>query len=100
MEIGDHITQVGFALALIITLVFGLGFVMKRLNSGGFSASGDIKIVASTFLGPKERVVLLEVKDRHVLIGVNGQGISALSEFPAEPESESPFAGVMKEVQP
>jgi len=83
MEIGAHIPQVALALALIVALVLGLGFVIKRLNQGGMRHSGGrIKVVATTFLGPKERVLLLEVNDRQILVGVNASGINALTEFP------------------
>lgn len=81
MEIGDHITQVGLALALIVALVIALGYVVKRLNHGGLRNAGDIKVVATTFLGPKERIVLVEVKGRQVLVGVNPQSIRTLTEF-------------------
>ena len=89
MEVAAHIPQVALALALIVALVVGLGFVIKRLNQGGLRQGGDIKVVASTFLGPKERVLLLEVNDRQILVGVNPNCIQALSEFPAGPGFES-----------
>ena len=81
MELSDHISQIAMALALIVALVIGLGWLVKRLNSSRFSGAGEIRIVASSYLGPKEKVVLLEVRDRQVLVGVNAQGISALGDF-------------------
>lgn len=95
MEVGAHIPQVALALALIVALVLGLGFVIKRLNHGGMRQGGDIKVVASTYLGPKERVLLLEVNDRHVLVGVNPNCIQALTEFPAT----AAFQQTLQEVQ-
>jgi flagellar protein FliO/FliZ len=101
MELSEHITQIAGALALIVALVVGLGWLVKKLNHGGFSGNGDIRIVASTFLGPKEKVLLLEVKDRQVLIGVNAGGITALSEFAADTAVSAPgaFAGVLAEAK-
>jgi flagellar protein FliO/FliZ len=89
MEMGDHILQVLLALGLVVGLVVALGFAMKRINSGGFKSGGEIKVVASTFLGPKERILLLQVRDRQVLVGANPNGIRALSEFPAPPGGSS-----------
>jgi flagellar protein FliO/FliZ len=89
MEVAAHIPQVALALVLIVALVVGLGFVIKRLNHGGLRQGGDIKVVASTFLGPKERVLLLEVNGRQILVGVNPNCIQALSEFPAAPGFQS-----------
>ena len=94
MELSEQIVQVGLALALIIVLVVGLGFAVRRLNSGSFKSAGDIRIVASTFLGAKERVLLLEVKDRHVLIGVTPQGMTSLGDFArSQGENHSPGEG-------
>jgi flagellar protein FliO/FliZ len=100
MEIGDHILQVLLALGLVIGLVVALGFAMKRINSGSFKSGGEIKVVASTFLGPKERILLLQVRDRQILIGANPQGIRALGEFPVPPgddESGSGFERALRE---
>lgn len=87
MEIGEHISQVGLALALIVALVVALGYVVKRLNHGGLRNAGDIKVVATTYLGPKERILLVEVNGRQILLGVNAQSIRALSEFETEVSS-------------
>lgn len=93
MEIGEHITQIGLALALIVALVVALGYVVKRLNQGGLRNAGDIKVVASTFLGPKERILLVEVNDRQILVGVNPQSINALSEFQVSEAGAGAHAG-------
>ena len=99
MEIGDHIAQVGFALLLIVALVVGLGFLLRRLNQGGLGSSGDIRVVASTFLGPKDKVMLVEVRGRELLLGVNGQAITSLAEFPAPAEAVQPFSKVLDEAR-
>lgn len=101
MELSEHITQIAGALALIVALVVGLGWMVKKLNHGGFSGNGDIRIVASTFLGPKEKVLLLEVRDRQVLIGVNAGGITALGEFSTDAEinASGGFSGVLAEAR-
>lgn len=101
MELSDHISQIAAALVLIVALVVGLGWLVKRLNHGSFSAAGDIKVVASTFLGPKEKVLLLEVKNRQVLIGVNAQSITALGEFelPDSTQQSGSFANVLTEAK-
>ncbi len=101
MEISEHISQVGLALALIVALVVALGYVVKRLNHGGLRNAGDIKVLATTYLGPKERILLIEVKGRQILLGVNAQTIRALSEFDtvasrSQPESTISFDKVLE----
>ena len=89
MEVAEHIPQVAIALVSIVAIVLGLGFVVKRLNHGGLRPNGEIKVVASTFLGPKERVLLLEVRKRQILVGVNPHCIQTLAEFPESADFSS-----------
>jgi flagellar protein FliO/FliZ len=101
VEISEHISQIALALALIIGLVVGLGLLVKRLNQGSLSGAGEIKVVASTFLGPKEKVLLIEVRGRQILIGVNSQSITALGQFDgvSPPQADAGFSRVLAEVQ-
>ena len=59
MSPADNIWQVALALTLIVGVVMLLGFLAKRfqLNKGG--GSGHLTIVDSAYLGPKERLVLI-----------------------------------------
>ena len=71
MQMGDHILQVLLALGVVVGLVVALGYAMRRINGGHLKTGGDIRVVASQFLGPKERILLLEVKDRQIRQGVS-----------------------------
>lgn len=96
MEISEHIVQVLLALGFVVALVVGLGLLVRRMNQGNFRAAAEIRIVASTFLGAKERIVLVQVRDRQILLGVNSQCINALGEF-ASPEPAPAFDSVLRE---
>lgn len=98
MEMGDHVLQVLLALGLVVGLVVALGYAMRRINGGHIRSGGEIRVIASQFLGPKERILLIEVKDRQILVGVNPQCIRALSEFPVEPEA-APFRQALDEAR-
>lgn len=98
MEMGDHILQVLLALGVVVGLVVALGWAVRRINGGNIRSGGDIRVVASQFLGPKERLLLIEVRDRQILVGVNPQCIRTLSEFPAEPAA-SRFRQTLDEVR-
>ena len=98
MEMGDHLLQIVLALGLVVGLVVVLGYAMKRINSGHFKSGGEIRVVASTFLGAKERILLLEVNGRQILVGVSAQNIRTLSEFPPGPAKES-FSRVLDEAR-
>ncbi|MEZ5550103.1 MAG: flagellar biosynthetic protein FliO [Pseudomonadales bacterium] len=96
MDVGN-LAQVALALAFIVVLVIGLGFAMRRINGARLRAGGDIEVVASTFLGPKERIVLLKVQDRRVLVGISAQTMTALGEFPDRNDDGKGFAAVLQE---
>lgn len=78
-----------FALLLVAGLILGLGWLLKRLPGSGFRPAAGLKLVASLALGPKERVVVIEVNGRQLLLGVSVGGISALHTLP-EPLSPTP----------
>jgi len=70
------------ALLAVLALVVGLGWVLKRMPGSSFRPAEGIKVVASVAVGPKERVVVLEVGGEQLLLGVTAGGISALHTLP------------------
>jgi flagellar protein FliO/FliZ len=81
MEALGSIWQVAFALILVIAVVLGLGYAAKKTRLVKTGGAGALKIVDSAYLGPKERLVLVQVGDRQVLIGMNAQVITALTQI-------------------
>ena len=73
MDPVDNIWQVALALVLIIGVVMALGFVAKRFQFNKSGGNGQLNIVDSAYLGPKERLVLVQIADQHVLLGMNPQ---------------------------
>jgi len=67
-----------FALLLVLALIVGLGWLLKRMPGSGFRPSAGLKLVASLPLGAKERVVVVEVGGQQLLLGVTAGGINAL----------------------
>jgi flagellar protein FliO/FliZ len=88
MDPASNIWQVALALVVIVGVVVLLGFVAKRLQLGRMKTGGSLEVVASTYLGPKDRLVLVKVADQHVLVGVNSQCIANLGQFDAPIASE------------
>lgn len=88
---GSALTQVSSVLAGIILLILVLawlarrfGFMPKRL--GGPQA---LKISASVQVGQRERVVIVEVEDARLVLGVTAQQITHLHTLPPkDPEQQ------------
>ena len=89
MEPLSSIWDVALALIAIVGVVLALGFIARRLQAGKVTAGKELKILESTYLGPKERLVLVQVADSRVLFAMNAQSISKLHEYEATaPEEE------------
>lgn len=69
-------------LALIVALIYGCAWLMKRVGGGHFGAAGGMKIIAGISVGPREKVLLLEVGEQQVLVGVAPGRVSHLQTFP------------------
>lgn len=66
------------ALMAVLALIVGLGWLLKRLPGTGFRPADGLRLVASLTVGVKERVVVVEVDGRQLLLGVTAGGISTL----------------------
>ncbi|BET97138.1 flagellar biosynthetic protein FliO [Xenorhabdus taiwanensis] len=81
--------QVSSALGGILLLIFFITWLVRRL---GFSpAKGKnhrlLNVKASCSLGPKERVVVVEVEDNWLVLGVTSQQINMLHQMPTPPDN-------------
>jgi len=80
------LTQVSLSLALVLALVFGLAWLLRRVGGTRRPGAPGIDILAELALGPKERAVLLQVDRVRLLVGVGGGQVRTLHVLPeAEP---------------
>ena len=73
--------QFAFGLALVLGLIVAAGWFMKRFSIGP-SASGLVKVIAGAAVGQRERVVVVEIDDTWLVIGVAPGRVSALHTLP------------------
>jgi flagellar protein FliO/FliZ len=71
-----------FALLLVLGLILGMAWVLKRLPGSGFRPAEGLRVVASLTVGAKERVVVVEVNGTQLLLGVTAGGINTLHQLP------------------
>jgi len=67
---GGNIGQLAIGLLAVVAVVFILGWFLKNVMRGGAVASGALKIIAGVSMGARERVVLMQVGETQILIGV------------------------------
>lgn len=101
---GSPLLQVSGALFGIIAFILIAAWLAKRFGLAGKTAHArGLKVSASTSLGPRERVVIVEVEDARLVLGVTASQISVLHKLPPAPEtvpenaeSSADFQSVMK----
>ncbi|UGA40884.1 flagellar biosynthetic protein FliO [Chromobacterium haemolyticum] len=59
-----------------------MAWLFKRLSGGMLGASNRLKVVSGTMVGPKERVVIVELEGEWLVLGVTPQQVNLLSKLP------------------
>ncbi len=71
---------------VVLTIVLGMlvlvAWLLKRFSVQQKIPGGAIKVVAGTAVGPRERVVLVEVGETWLVVGVAPGHVSALHSMP------------------
>jgi len=62
--------QTALALSLIVAILVGAAWLARKVSGGKKFGQGDMKIIGGVALGPRERIVLLEVGDQWLVIGI------------------------------
>ena len=74
--------RVIFALALVIALIFGLRWVVKKYFPSVIGGSnGAVRVLSRSPLSPKQHVLLVQVGKRVLVVADNGTQINPLSEI-------------------
>ena len=73
--------QFGLGLAIVLGLIVAAGWFMKRFSLGP-SAAGLVKVIAGASIGQRERVVVVEVGETWMVLGVAPGRVNALHTMP------------------
>ena len=84
--------QAGFGLAVVIGLIFLFAWVARRLGLQQSGSGRLLKVVSSAMVGQRERVVVVEIGDSWLVLGVAAGQVRALHTMPAEklPDVQAP----------
>lgn len=80
---GSLIGRTSIGLIAVIGVILICAWLLKRLGFQRDRASDRLKVVASRNLGQRERVVIVEVEDEWLVLGVTSQNVNALHRRPA-----------------
>lgn len=101
---GSPLLQVSGALFGIIAFILIAAWLAKRFGLAGKTAgTRGLKVSASTTLGPRERVVIVDVEDARLVLGITASNINVLHKLPPETvtdderaDAPADFQSVMK----
>lgn len=89
MDFSSQIQSMLIALATVVAVLLLLAYGVRVFRDRVQSGNSDLEVLSATHVGPKERLVLVRVRDREVLLGVGPQSICSLGEFAAAPRRSS-----------
>lgn len=91
------IVKMVVALACIVGLIFGVVYVLKRVMPGAVRSPEDrvdLQILGQLSMGSRQRVCVLRVLDRTLLVGITEGSINTLAELTtqsaAQKEADDP----------
>ena len=79
-----HMLQTTLILLFILGLLLGLVWLLKRAGVGtGQRRGGFYKVLAISALGPRDKIVLVEVGETWLVLGMTSNSINTLHSMPA-----------------
>jgi len=77
-SVSGQLTQLVLGLLLVIGLIFVLAWLMRRVQRIGPGNGQVIELVGSRALGPRDRLVLVQVGEEQILLGLTPGRITPL----------------------
>jgi flagellar protein FliO/FliZ len=79
ISIVGQLTQLVLGLLLVLGLIFFLAWLLRRVQRAGPAGKGQvIELIGSRALGPRDRLVLVQVGSEQILLGLSPGSITAL----------------------
>jgi flagellar protein FliO/FliZ len=76
--LGGQLAQMVFGLLLVVGLIFFLAWLLRRMQGSAQRGAQVIEIVGSRAIGPRDRLLLVQVGKEQILIGHTPGSIEAL----------------------
>jgi len=75
---GANIGQLAIGLLFVLLMVIGLAWLMRRIGGVNFGGSQALKVIGGMSMGARERVVLIQVGETQLLVGISPGRIQTL----------------------
>jgi len=77
-SIGGQLTQLVLGLLLVLGLIFALAWLLRRVQQTGPRQGQVIELISSRALGARDRLVLVQVGNEQILLGLTPGRITPL----------------------
>jgi len=67
--LGNYL-QMFFGLFVVVALIFGMAWFMRRMGNMNGMAAGNLKVLGGISVGQRERIVLVQAGETQLLVGV------------------------------
>lgn len=81
--------QMTFGLLVVLALIGALGWGVSRLRGIAPTGHAPVRVVGATAVGPRERVVVVEVGGQWLVVGVGGGNVSLLDKTAPQPVADA-----------
>jgi flagellar protein FliO/FliZ len=81
--------QVFFALIIVLGAIFACAWLLRRVGPGQVGGNAQLRVIGGVMVGAKERVVIVEVRDTWLVLGVTTAEVSTLHTLPKPDDAAS-----------
>jgi flagellar protein FliO/FliZ len=78
---GTELLSFAVSLIVVVAVIVVLGWLYRRSRNFGSANTDAINVVATRMLGAKERLMLVEVADKQLLVGMTASQVQTLHVF-------------------
>jgi flagellar protein FliO/FliZ len=80
--------KVLIGLVVVLGLMAGSAWLLKRFGVARAASGGTIKVVGGVSVGHRERVLVLEVADQWIVVGVSPGRVSSIANLPRQEQAK------------
>jgi len=97
----DQVLQIFGSLILVVGIILGGGFMLRRFSQVKISTPGPMKIVSTLNIGLKEKLLLVQVGETQILMAASAAGLQAVHVFdqPAVSAESEPLSVFQQKLQ-
>lgn len=77
----DGAWEVLLGLVVVVALIVIAGWLLRRVYPGVAGGTGQLRVLATLPLGPRERLLLVDAAGKQLLLGVTAQQVTTLHTF-------------------